>query len=394
MKKAFVFTILLVISFLICAQAPQNISYQAIVRDGANNLVTNQTVGVQISILQGSASGSSVYVETHNSQSNVNGLISFEIGSGTVVSGDFSTIDWGDDSYFVQTEIDLAGATNYTITGTQQLLSVPYALYANTADTLRGGINETDPSVPTGIQSGEMQYWNGTEWITISAGNEGQVLTFLGGTPTWKTPAVGFIESGDVYNHKTGKIWMDKNLGAAQVATSSTDADSYGDLYQWGRASDGHQTMVWTSSTTSDGAEQANETTTLSSTDTPGHGDFITGSSDWRSTPNDNLWQGVSGTNNPCPSGYRLPTEAELDAERQSWSSDDAAGAFASPLKLPVAGYRVFGNGSLFNVGTSGFYWSSTVSSADSRTLSFNSSNAFMNTDSRAGGASVRCLKD
>lgn len=94
-----------------------------------------------------------------------------------------------------------------------------------------------------------------------------------------------------------GGIWMDRNLGATQVATSSTDAASYGDLYQWGRGTDGHELRT------------SNTTTTISTTDLPGHGDFITEVSnpnDWRSPQNDNLWQGVNGINNPCPRRYRL----------------------------------------------------------------------------------------
>jgi uncharacterized protein (TIGR02145 family) len=178
---------------------------------------------------------------------------------------------------------------------------------------------------------------------------------------------------------------MDRNLGATQVAASSTDANAYGDLYQWGRAADGHQSR--TSGTTS----------TLSSSDTPGHGDFITTAGspyDWRSPQNDNLWQGVNGTNNPCPSGYRLPTEAEWEAERTSWSSNNAAGAFDSPLKLPLAGYRGFSSGSLNGVGSYGRYWSSTVDASNSQRLYFDSSNAGMLSYSRAYGYSVRCLKD
>jgi hypothetical protein len=189
----------------------------------------------------------------------------------------------------------------------------------------------------------------------------------------------------DVTNPTTGEIWMDRNLGATQVATTSTDANSYGDLYQWGRGADGHQCR--TSPTTA----------TLSSIDQPGHGDLITvnsGNYDWRSPQNDNLWQGVNGVNNPCPSGYRLPTSAELDAERLSWSSNNSAGAFASPLKLPVAGSRYVSDGSLLAVGTGGNYWSSTVNGTNANNLNFYSSNAFMNLDYRADGFSVRCLKD
>ncbi len=199
---------------------------------------------------------------------------------------------------------------------------------------------------------------------------------------TWPTDTE--TEVVEVTNPTTGEIWMDRNLGATQVATSSTDADAYGDLYQWGRAADGHQ--LRTSGTTS----------TLATSDIPGHSDFITiGSSpyDWRSPQNDNLWQGVSGTNNPCPNGYRLPTEAEWEAERQSWGDDNAAGAFASPLKLPVAGGRLANDGLLNGADSYGTYWSSTVSYSSARCIAF-TINVSYNNNFRALGRSVRCLKD
>jgi uncharacterized protein (TIGR02145 family) len=195
----------------------------------------------------------------------------------------------------------------------------------------------------------------------------------------------------DVTNPYTGKTWMDRNLGATQVATTSTDANAYGDLYQWGRRSDGHQ------------CRNSTTTSTLSSTDQPGNANFITTSAspnDWRSPQNTNLWQGVNGVNNPCPSGYRLPTETELNNESLSWvqapisSTNTSAGAFASPLKLPLAGNRFSSNGTLSSVGTGGRYWSSTVSITNSRSLGFSSSNAGMSTNNRASGFSVRCIKD
>ena len=190
----------------------------------------------------------------------------------------------------------------------------------------------------------------------------------------------------DVTNPTTGKIWMDRNLGATQVATSSTDVASYGDLYQWGRRADGQQCRT------------SPATATLSSIDQPAHGNFIiTGSNapyDWRSPQNANLWQGVNGVNNPCPSGYRIPTETELNNERLSWSVNTSVGAFASPLKWTLAGGRDGSNGSLASVGTNGYYWSGTVSGSGSRYLNFGSSNAVMYDDVRASGAAVRCLKD
>lgn len=123
----------LLIGTLTFAQAPEKMSYQAVVRNTTNNLVTNQAVGMQISILQGSATGTAVYVETQTPTSNVNGLVSLEIGGGTVVSGNMATINWANGPYFIKTETDPTGGSSYTITGTSQLLSTPYALYAKTA---------------------------------------------------------------------------------------------------------------------------------------------------------------------------------------------------------------------------------------------------------------------
>ena len=192
------------------------------------------------------------------------------------------------------------------------------------------------------------------------------------------------IGATDVYNPATGQVWMDRNLGATQVATSSTDANSYGHLYQWGRGTDGHQ--IRTSGTT----------TTLSSSDQPGNLFIGTGvgGSDWRSPRNDNLWQGVSGINNPCPTGYRLPTDAELNAERLSWGTNNAAGAFASPLKLPAAGVRDSQDGTLVHVGSVGRYWSSTVNVALTWYINITSTGAQRHDTHRSHGHSVRCIKD
>lgn len=112
------------------AQAPNSMSYQAVVRDASDNLVMNSTVGMRISILEGSATGPSVYVETQSPNTNDNGLLSIAVGQGTPVSGNFGAIDWGNGAYFIKTEIDPSGGSSYTISGTSQLLSVPYALHA------------------------------------------------------------------------------------------------------------------------------------------------------------------------------------------------------------------------------------------------------------------------
>ena len=202
------------------------------------------------------------------------------------------------------------------------------------------------------------------------------------------TPGSVFCSGGpaavvDVTNPTTGKTWMDRNLGATQKATSSTDANSYGDLYQGGRRSDGHQ------------CRNSTTTSTQSSSDVPPHGNFITSSatSDWHAQ-NDNLWQGVNGINNPCPTGYRLPTEAELTSERASWASSTSDGAFASPLRWSLAGYRSPSTGNISNVGTNGFYASSTVWYEYFRNLQFSTANSAIGTYNRASGHSVRCIKN
>jgi len=138
------------------AQAPGKMSYQAVIRDASNALVTNQQVGMQISILQGATA---VYEEIQTPTSNTNGLVSLEIGAGTIVSGIFSSIDWSAGTYFIKTETDPTRGTNYTITGTSQLLSVPYALYANTssdteavaANTAKVGYTEAAVSANTDV---------------------------------------------------------------------------------------------------------------------------------------------------------------------------------------------------------------------------------------------------
>jgi hypothetical protein len=135
------------------AQAPQKMSYQAVIRNGANALVQSQTVGMQISILQGSASGTAVYVETHSATTNANGLVSIEIGGGIVTTGSFAVIDWANGPFFIKTETDPAGGTNYTISGTTQLLSVPYAMYAGSSgSSIPGPQGPAGPAGATGPQ--------------------------------------------------------------------------------------------------------------------------------------------------------------------------------------------------------------------------------------------------
>jgi len=140
MKKTITLFATLFITVTTFAQAPQKMSYQAVIRNTANTLVTSQAVGMRISILQTTAVGTAVYIETQTPMTNANGLVSLAIGTGAPVSGTFAAIDWSAGPYFIQTETDPTGGTTYTITGTSELMSVPYALYAKKSESV---LNET-----------------------------------------------------------------------------------------------------------------------------------------------------------------------------------------------------------------------------------------------------------
>ena len=296
--------------------------------------------------------------------------ISGNLISGIAASGISASVPYtgGNGGFYAAQSVISTGVTGLTA-------SISQGLFASGSGNLVYAITGT-PSA------------DGTATFALNIGGQSCTLSIATLGSYYPSGSV-FCASGptvikDVTNPSTGKTWMDRNLGATRVATSSTDANAYGDLYQWGRRSDGHQCRTSTT------------TTTLSSSDTPANGNFIlapTTPFDWRSPQNNNLWQGVNGVNNPCPTGYRLPFETELNAERLSWSANNSVGAFASPLKLSMAGNRFSSNGSLNAVGTGGFYWSSTDSGATSRYLVFNSSTAYFNND-RAYGRSVRCIKD
>ena len=132
MKKLTPTLFLLFLSLCIYGQSPEKMSYQAVIRDASNTLVTNQSIGMQISILQTTITGTTVYAETHTVTTNLNGLVSLEIGTGST-SDTFSTIDWSAGPYFIKTETDPTGGSSYTITGTSQLMSVPFAMYAKSS---------------------------------------------------------------------------------------------------------------------------------------------------------------------------------------------------------------------------------------------------------------------
>ncbi|MDT7830917.1 FISUMP domain-containing protein [Flavobacteriaceae bacterium S356] len=207
-----------------------------------------------------------------------------------------------------------------------------------------------------------------------------------------------FAGTSSIVNTVTGaggNEWMDRNLGASRVAIFRSDHLAYGNIYQWGRNSDGHEVITWVSAATTDGTEQANQTSGPVASGAEGT-NFITvsGQIDWLTVQDDTRWNGINkGTHDPCPLGFRIPTEAEWTAERVTWASSNRDGAFASSLKLPTPGIRI-NSGELFAIGGDGFYWSSTVDGTVSNALNFNSSQAENVTLNRSYGMSVRCIKE
>ena len=145
MKKIFTLIITVLCASSLFAQAPEKFTYQAVVRNASNALVANAPVGVRVSILQGGVNGTIVYMEAQTAVTNANGLITLQIGSGNVQQGSFADIDWANGSYFLKTETDPNGGSDYNITSTQQLLSVPYALYANEAGNV--------PTIPANVSA-------------------------------------------------------------------------------------------------------------------------------------------------------------------------------------------------------------------------------------------------
>lgn len=201
---------------------------------------------------------------------------------------------------------------------------------------------------------------------------------------------ITFIYNGQTVTYGTvlsvnNRCWLDRNLGASNIATTSFDVNASGDLFQWGRLVDGHQLRT------------SNTSNNLSNSDNPNNSNFILTNdiqpNDWRSPQNDNLWQGIDGVNNPCPTGWRLPSVDEFTTEYTSWSTGDAQGAFLSNLALPVTGRRVRTSGNISSPETLGYYWTSSIDGIGSKAINFSNDISISN-GFRATGSAVRCIKD
>jgi hypothetical protein len=200
MKKLLLCLVVISITLSAFTQAPQKMSYQCVLRNASGALITNQSVGLKISILQGTPSGTVIYSETYspNPQTNANGLLTIEIGGGTPVTGTFSAINWASGPFYIKTETDPTGGTTYTITGTSQLLSVPYALYAKTAAT-------ADYNSLLNLPSLNISNWN----TAYGWGNHAGLYRPVGWVPAWSDvtgkPAFATVATSGSYDDLSNK---------------------------------------------------------------------------------------------------------------------------------------------------------------------------------------------
>ena len=396
MKKFFTVLTAVLISASLWAQAPQSFSYQAVIRGSNNDLVANKPVGMKISLLKGSETGTAVYVETHTPTSNANGLVSISIGAGKGLSGNFATIDWSKGPYFVKTETDVAGGTSYSLTTTSQLLSVPYALYAaNSQPGPKGEQGATGAQGLPGSSKDEQKLSVSATGDTLYLQNGGFVIIPGLSVANPKTkPTSGYgsnITDVEGNSYKTVYIgtqqWMGENLKTAKY-NDGTTIPNITDNTQW----QNNTTGAW-AYYNNDAANNAK------------YGKLY----NWYA-----LSKTTNGNKNVCPTGWHVPTDAEWtvltdylggnsiaggklkEVGTTNWNSPNTSATNTSLFTGLPGGYRNF-DGYYNVIGSSGLWWSSSESgtfNAWNRYLNYNDGNAGRDSNSKNYGFSVRCLRD
>ena len=378
MKKLYVLLIgILLLGASMYAQTPQAINYQGVARDNSGNVLANQAVALRLSILTGSATGTAVYVETHMTTTDGFGLFALRIGQGTVVSGVFGTIDWGSNSCYLKVEIDPAGGTIYQVVGTSQFASVPYALYA-----------QSSGSVAHGNNPGDMLYWNGTSWVIIPAGSNGQQLIFCNGVPTWGGcaslyPITDIDGNGYDTVHIGTQIWLKQNLKVTHYRNGDPIPNITDDI-QWQNLTTGAYC---------DYNNDANNSTT--------YGRLYN-------------WHAVGESRNIAPTGWHVATDAEWttltdylggadvaggklkEAGFTHWQSPNTGATNETGFTALPCGYRNL-DGAFLDIGNYGYWWDATEYDSNYawyRSMIYSLNYVYGYYVNKEFGFSVRCVRD
>jgi uncharacterized protein (TIGR02145 family) len=396
MKKLYTFLATTLVVATLWAQTPSKMTYQAVIRNADSQLVTNTQVGMRISILQGTADGSAVYTETLTPTTNANGLVSVVIGG----AAGFDAIDWANGPYFIKTETDPSGGTSYTITGVSQLLTVPYALHAKTVESIEetqslADVAAIDNSVNTQIK-------NLTDPSDAQDAATKAYVDLLEGRITALENKMALMEGlkdidGNEYEIVIigNQIWMAENLRTTKY-NDGTPIPT------------GHSNAQWEALTT--GAYSVYPHSSISGLNSDAevleaYGALYN-------------WYAVE-TGNLCPTGWRVPTDAEwttltdyvgeasvaggkLKSTRTApdahprWGSPNTSATDEYGFSALPGGDRS-GDGAFYDVGDDGLWWSSTENNTYNawfRFVDYFYSDVFRGSYNKELGFSVRCLRD
>ncbi len=393
----------LLISSSVFAQPPQKMSYQCVVRDQTGALVINKSIGVQTTILTGDRIPKIVFVETYpsNPATNENGLLTLEIGGGKASTGEFSSINWSSGPYFLKTEMDPAGGTKYSISGQSQLLSVPYALHANSAAEFTGILTETQ-----GL----------SDVIAIANAANGQIKAVSDPTEPQDAATKAYVDNLTEQLLEQGLLKVKDADGNLYKAIKIGDQFWMAENLKTTKYNDGIPIPLVTGDTD------------WAALTTPGYCWFNNDEATYKNTFGAMYnWYTVA-TNKLCPMGWHIPTDAEWTvlteylinngygfegsgddigksvASVSGWHTNPDAGNVGNDpasnnstefTALP-GGYRVY-TGPFFSLGYSGHWWSSTAAIARSswrRSLYYNENIFKRDYYDNTCGFYVRCLKD
>ncbi len=375
------FIAIILLQIQVIAQVPQGIPYQAAARNSNGQPLSNRAIQVRFSIIDSTATGVEVYKETNNTITNALGLFTLTVGTGNAVVGTFSTINWGHNFKFLKVELDTTtSGSSFVDLGTQQMMSVPFALYSNNGLT-------------AGTIPGQMNYWDGTAWVNIAPGLNNQILTFCNGVPTWGpcAPIVINLPSVTICNQE----WTTKNLDVLTYRNGDV-IPQVTSPSQWASISTG--AWCWYN----------NDSATYSAT----YGKIYN-------------WYAIADPRGLAPFGWHIPSDSEwnsmvkcLDPAADTtctycfqtsvaggmlkevgtshWLSPNT-GATNTTGYLGLPGGSRFDNGTFSGIGTTGYCWTSTdysVNYAWNHSLFSSNSAVGKYGVSKQVGYSVRCVKD